>query len=94
MSKTFATDRGELREEEVAANDAAEWLVDAIAEPYIVGVFKCQLIGLHANDRWFNGKARRTYLKDNGMHFDIRTEVTRDAHNRALQQAYRAATEN
>lgn len=52
---------------------------------------KCQLIGLHGNDRWFDGKSRRTYLKDNGTRFKHRTEITRQAHEKAFTAAYQQA---
>ena len=87
----LSTDRGELRGEERAAAEAAEWLLRAAEEPSVVGVFKCQLIGRHGNDRWFEGKAKRTYLRDDGTDFPARTALTREAHAAALEAAYAAA---
>lgn len=91
LKNTYATPRGELRNEKKASEDAAKWLTDSMKLPFMIGVFKCQLIGLHGNDRWFEGKARRTYLKDDGRHFDARTAITKRAHLQALKIAYSAA---
>lgn len=44
---------------------AARFLEAAFDEDYIVGVFRCQLIGVHGNDRWFPARRmKRTYLRD------------------------------
>lgn len=91
LTESMTTDRGTLRSEQQAAEEAAKWLVDAMKRPYMIGVFKCQLIGLHGNDRWFDGKSRRTYLKDDGTKFKHRTEITRQAHELALKIAYQKA---
>ena len=88
LAETFRHDRGEIRNERQAAVDAADWLVEALEQPQIVGVFKCQLIGLHANDRWFDGRSRRTYLTDDGQPFAFRTAITRQAHIDALDRGY------
>ena len=88
----YKTEKGTLFSEQKAAQQAADWLLQCVERPYMVGVFKCQLIGLHGNDRWFEGRARRTYLKDDGAPFQHRTAITREAHRTALQQAYSAAT--
>tara|TARA_R110002049_G_scaffold4601_5_gene32529 strand:+ start:734823 stop:735983 length:1161 start_codon:yes stop_codon:yes gene_type:complete len=92
LSESMKTDRGTLQPEQQAAEDASKWLVDALKRPYIIGIFKCQLIGLHGNDRWFDGKSRRTYLKDDGTTFRHRTEITRQAHEESLKAAYQQAT--
>ncbi|MEM7699712.1 MAG: hypothetical protein AAF236_15060 [Verrucomicrobiota bacterium] len=91
LGKTFQTERGEIRSEERAAEDAAAWMVAAMETPYLVGIFKCQLLGTHANDAWFDGRARRTYLRDDGTPFGHRTEITRRAHEEALRVGYEAA---
>ncbi len=88
LSESMETDRGTLQPEQRAAEEASQWLVEAMKRPYMIGVFKCQLIGLHGNDRWFDGKSRRTYLKDDGTTFKHRTEITRRAHAQALRTAY------
>ena len=93
VSGPLSTDRGDLRGEGRAADEAAEWLLRAAEEPCVVGVFKCQLIGTHGNDRWFDGKAKRTYLRDDGTDFIYRTARTRAAHAAALEAAYAAAGE-
>lgn len=88
LGASFRTERGEIRDEATAAQDAADWLVAAMERPYLVGVFKCQLIGTHGNDRWFEGKARRTYYQDDGTAFVHRTAITRAAHQEALRVGY------
>lgn len=88
LGKMFDTERGVIKNEQDAALEAAEWLKSAVATPFIIGVFKCQFIGTHANDRWFDGRARRTYLKDDGAPFGVRTSITEKAHNDALNSAY------
>ena len=88
LGEAFETDRGTLHGERVASEQAAAWLAEAAAQPFLVGVFKCQFIGLHGNDRWFDGRARRTYLQDDGRPFDVRTALTRDAHRQTLRTAY------
>ena len=91
ITETFRTERGEIREETMASEQAARWLEACTAEPYMLGIFKCQLLGLHANDRWFDGRARRTYFRDDGTDFPVRTEITRQAHRRVLDRVYRTA---
>ena len=86
--ETFATERGEIRDEATAAGEAADWLVDALSEPSIVGVFQCQFIGLHGNDAWFDGQARRTSLQDDGRPFPVRTATMTAARLRALRAGY------
>lgn len=92
LGKTFTNKSGTIKAQEIAAREAANWLRAAMARPYLIGVFKCQLIGLHGNDKQFNNRSRRTYLKDNGDPFEIRTEITRKAHADALKIGYGAAT--
>lgn len=94
LQSTLETEKGTLFSESTASEQAAEWLLQCMKRPYIVGVFKCQLIGLHGNDRWFDGKARRTYLKDDGDRYEHRTAITRKAHQTALREAYLMATES
>ena len=91
LGGTLETQKGTLYSEEEAARQAADWLIQCMRRPYMLGVFKCQLLGLHGNDRWFDGKARRTYLRDDGSAFEHRTEITRRAHQAALREAYQTA---
>lgn len=91
LNGQFDTEMGTLRAEQQAAEEAATWLIECMKRPYMIGVFKCQLIGLHGNDRWFEGKARRTYLKDNGTSFPHRTSITQRAHQTVLRNAYKSA---
>ena len=90
LGEGYEHERGFIKSEEEAARDAADWLQAAFAEPYIIGVFKCQLIGTHGNDRWFpEGLMKRTYLQDDGTPFEYRTEITRQAHEKILDAVYK-----
>lgn len=91
LAQTFTNKSGTIKAQEIAAQEAADWLRSAMTRPYMIGVFKCQLIGLHGNDKQFNNRSRRTYLKDNGDPFEVRTEITRTAHADALRIGYAAA---
>lgn len=89
LDSDFEPERGRIYGEQRAAEQAALWIESAFEEPYVVGVFKCQLIGSHGNDRWFpSGGMKRTYLQDNGEPFRHRTEITRRAHAKVLQKVY------
>lgn len=52
----FDSEHGRIRTEAEAAGDAAAWLRAAFDRLYIVGVFRCQAVGSHPNDRWFAGR--------------------------------------
>jgi hypothetical protein len=91
VNETFESSRGTIKDELAAAEDAAQFLQDAFQRKYMLGVWKCQLIGLHPNDRWFEGKAKRTYVQNDGADFPIRTEVMRQAHRSVLQSLYQEA---
>jgi len=91
LAKTFTHKNMKLEPEEAAAIRAATWLRDAMAESYMLGVFKCQLIGIHGADAQFEGRSRRTYLQDNGTPWPNRTHITRQAHAAALRAGYQAA---
>ena len=91
LGEPMQTERGLLKSQQRAAEEAAEWLRRAMARPYMVGVFKCQLIGLHGNDAQFDGKSRRTYLKDDGSEWESRTAITRKSHSEVLKAGYTAA---
>ena len=89
LDETYETERGVIKNEEEASREAAEWLESVFSLPYVIGVFKCQLIGSHGNDRWFpEGRMKRTYLRDDGLPFDVRTPVTKHAHERVLASVY------
>jgi len=62
-------------------------LTALLAHPAIVGLFRCQLAGTHGNDRWFEGKAKRTYLRDDGTPFPIMAARIREANQAACDQA-------
>ena len=90
LEDTFDTETecGTFFDEQRASEQASQWLVSALKQPYILAVFKCQLIGLHGADRAFGGKSRRTYFKDDGSPYCFRTEITKQAHFKALELAY------
>lgn len=81
---------GFIKNEKEASDDAAKWLTDAFQKPYMIGVFKCQLIGYHGNDKRFpKGKMKRTYLQDDGSSFEYRTKKTIEAHKQVLDTVYK-----
>lgn len=88
LGEAFESQHGRIKTEADAAEDSANWITAALAHPAIVGVFRCQLIGTHGNDRWFEGKAKRTYLRDNGTPFSIMAARVREANQAALKAAY------
>ena len=89
LDSTYANDRGTIKEEAAAAEDVAQWVTSALEQPYIIGVFKCQFIGTHGNDRWFpEGRMKRTLWQDDGTAFPVMTERVAQAHQAALQRAY------
>ena len=91
LDSTYVNDRGTIKAEAIAAEDVAQWVVSALECPYIVGVFKCQFIGIHGNDRWFpEGRMKRTLYQDDGTAFPVMTGRMARAHREALQRAYAA----
>ncbi len=89
LDSTYVNDRGTIKEEAAAAEDVAQWVTSALEQPYIIGVFKCQFIGTHGNDRWFpEGRMKRTLWQDDGTAFPVMTERVAQAHREALQRAY------
>jgi len=89
LDETYETERGTVKNEQVASKETAEWLKGVFSLPYVIGVFKCQLIGTHGNDRWFpEGRMKRTYLQDDGQPFPVRTEITKKAHEKVLSSVY------
>jgi hypothetical protein len=88
IGAAFESEHGLLKTEPEAAADAAKWITDAMAHPAIVGIFRCQLAGTHGNDKWFLGKAKRTYLRDDGTPFPTFAEKIRESNHIALQDAY------
>ncbi|MBM3862037.1 MAG: hypothetical protein FJ395_20625 [Verrucomicrobia bacterium] len=88
LGEAFDSEHGRIKTEAEAAEDSAKWITHALAHPGIVGVFRCQLIGTHGNDRWFEGKAKRNYLRDDGTPFPIMAARVREANQAALKVAY------
>ena len=89
LDETYVNDRGTIKDEAAAAKDVAHWVSDALAQPYLIGVFKCQLVGTHGNDRWFpEGRMKRTLIQDDGTPFPIMTERVARAHREALLREY------
>ncbi len=89
LDSTYVNERGTIKAEATAAEDVAHWVTAALQRPYIVGVFKCQFIGTHGNDRWFpKGRMKRTLWQDDGTPFPVMSDRVAQAHREALQQAY------
>lgn len=91
LGAAFDSEHGPIKTEAEAAADSAQWITAALAHPGIVGIFRCQLIGTHGNDRWFEGKAKRTYLKDDGSPFPEIAAKVSEANHAALKAAYARA---
>jgi len=91
LGAAFESEHGRIKTEEDAATDSAKWLTAALGHPGIVGIFRCQLIGTHGNDRWFEGKARRNYLRDDGTPFPHVAARVSEANRQALNAAYEKA---
>jgi hypothetical protein len=55
------------------------------------GVFLCQLIGTHPNDRWFpKDRMKRTYLQDDSLPFRVRARIMGEANREAQLDVYRS----
>jgi hypothetical protein len=94
LAAAFDSEHGRIKAEADAATDAARWLSAALAHPAIVGVFRCQLLGTHGNDRWFDGRARRNYLRPDGTPFPVTATAIAAANRAALHAAYTRAAAN
>lgn len=91
LDETYETDRGTIKTEAAAAEDVAQWIQKALSQPYLVGVFKCQFIGTHGNDRWFpKGRMKRTLWQDDGTRFPNMTRTVSQAHRTALDNIYQS----
>ncbi|MDG2169151.1 MAG: hypothetical protein P8L44_14630, partial [Opitutales bacterium] len=89
LDHPYEVDTAMIKPEEEATRETNQFLIDSFEQPYIIGNFKCQLIGSHGNDRKFPpGRMKRTYLKDDGSPWPIRTEETRKAHIQVLNTVY------
>jgi hypothetical protein len=90
----FSPHSGEMQTEygtlkpEAAAQEAGQFVRDAFQPPYMTGLFICQVLGTHANDRWFGPKARRTYLRDDGTPFPERSRQIARANHEVLARLY------
>jgi hypothetical protein len=92
LSAAFDTPQGRIKAEAEATADAVQFLHDAFARPYLTGVFICQLIGTHPNDKnFFDLKAHRTYLKPDGTLYDFRSARLKETNAALLQKLYAAA---
>jgi len=89
LAESYEQEQGHIKEEKLAVNDMGKWLHEAMSTPYIIGVFKCQFIGSHANDRWFpEGKMKRTLIKDDGTYFDYMSSGMARIHKQVLENSY------
>jgi hypothetical protein len=89
LDTVYELDGAMIKPEAEATNETNQFLFDSFERPYVIGNFKCQLIGRHGNDRLFpDGRMKRTFLKDNGSPWPIRTEATRRAHVQVLKAVF------
>lgn len=93
LDSTYVTERGTVKDELNASREAARYFDELFELPYVIGAFKCQLLGSHGNDRWFPaGRMKRTYLRDDGRAFTKRTEIARQAHVTVLETVHEQIT--
>lgn len=90
MGESYENPNGTIRDEASATLNMQQWLREAFQQPYIVGVFKCQFIGTHPNDRRLDGKAKRTLVRDDGSYFEYVSKGMRQTHHQILDSVYRA----
>ena len=81
------TEYGTLKPEKESGEEAAQFVSDAFEAPYLTGLFICQVIGSHGNDKFFL-RAKRTYLKDDGTRYAVRTELLKQANESVLDRLY------
>lgn len=91
FGEAFECSAGLVKPEAEAAADRAKWLSDACAQPYLIGVFRCFLLGLHPNDKMLEGRGRRSCLRDDGTPFPVITESTGAANRMVLQRVFAGA---
>ncbi|MEZ5355209.1 MAG: hypothetical protein R2762_21460 [Bryobacteraceae bacterium] len=92
LDTTYSHERGVIKDERAATADAAAFVAAAFAEPFLVGLFQCQLIGRHGNDRLFpDGRMKRTYLRDDATPWPYRTAQMAKANRAALRRVYDSA---
>ena len=85
LDHPYEVDIAMIKPEEEATEETNQFLIDSFDQSYIIGNFKCQLIGRHGNDSKFPlGRMKRTYLQDDGSPWPIRTEETRKTHIQVL----------
>lgn len=93
LDAQYETDRGVVKDERTGTDEAVHFVEGAFAEPYIIGVYICQLAGRHGNDRWFpEGRMKRTYLKDDGTPYPYRTRRMAEANRAVLDKVYRTVS--
>ena len=88
FGEAFDCSAGPVKPEAEAAKDRAQWLADAVAQPYLIGVFRCMLLGLHPNDKMLGDRGRRSCLRDDGTPFPAITASTGAANHEASQRVY------
>ncbi|WP_373513515.1 hypothetical protein [Persicitalea sp.] len=91
LGERFDSEHGPIKDEREAVRDIATWLDELTELPFVIGHFKCQFIGSHANDRWFEGKAKRTTIKDDGTDFDVMSDEIAKSQRKTLQKVYQKA---
>lgn len=74
-------DRGAtIKPEGEASDETAKCVTDAFERPYINGLFLCKLLGNHRNDaNFFQDRATRTYLRNDGPAYEYRTNALKQA---------------
>lgn len=81
------TEYGTLKSEAVSGRESSRFVHEAFESPYLIGLFICQIIGTHGNDKFFT-EAKRTYLKDDGTLWPTRSGELRNANLATLRTLY------
>ncbi|MEM6916940.1 MAG: hypothetical protein AAF491_10275, partial [Verrucomicrobiota bacterium] len=90
--KPVKTEYGTLKPEKESGEEAAKFVHDAFGAPYLTGLFICQVIGTHGNDKFFL-RAKRTYLQDDGTRYQTRTALLREANLQVMKRLYEEVAE-
>jgi hypothetical protein len=83
-----------IKPEKEASDESAQFVKDAFDQPYIIGLFLCKLLGDHRNDEtFFQRRATRTYLRQDGSPYPYRTQALTKANFDAQTSVHKKLTQ-
>jgi hypothetical protein len=89
FGEAFENKGATIKPEKEASDEAAQFVLDAFAQPHIIGLFLCKLWGTHGNDeRFFQNRAARAYLKPDASEYPYRTDALRKANFEAQRRVF------